>query len=610
MRLPPARVLTPVPAPAARRRDRVADRESDAYFARGGGSPPRGDEAARAEQGAGVGMDDDLFGSGGEGEEYLFPASAGEDDDIFHERSNGHPAGAGGESLFDDDEAGEAAQAGNSLFEDDDMSAKAAEEEAGGGAEAAEEGGDSLFEESEVEDADSEPHQQRESHQQQQLEKEEPQPQEQPHAEPTSASGPRTRATVAREAEKAEPEAAAAAAEGVVAARRPCKWAATKAEPLQKRAQRLPESRQAAPLVPRVAQAARKQPPRAARNKAKTSEEIAFEKVQEAARVEKVRRKRDAARLGAHASVLPRGGTAPASAATITRATRRQPTTEELELSKAQEAAKAEKARRQREASRLGARAPMLPRGGTALASAATITRATRRQPTTEELELSKAQEAAKAEKARRQREASRLGARAPMLPRGGSSLVAAATAPRAPRGQTTEERELAEIAKHTFTARPAPKRVLRGARPPAPKRKAAKTVPKSPALRTRTRGEIAAAAAAAAAAPKSQPRRALASMDPNAELSTAARKRQRDEFDAGLKERQAARAIQAEAEAQAAREEEDAAYARDFEAKRPRTAPVPDFSAPFAPSLSEATLTVPYSPVVLRRSRRHAGRP
>ena len=554
MRLPPARVLTPVPAPAARRRDRVADRESDAYFARGGGSPPRGDEAARAEQGAGVGMDDDLFGSGGEGEEYLFPASAGEDDDIFHERSNGHPAGAGGESLFDDDEAGEAAQAGNSLFEDDDMSAKAAEEEAGGGAEAAEEGGDSLFEESEVEDADSEPHQQRESHQQQQLEKEEPQPQEQPHAEPTSASGPRTRATVAREAEKAEPEAAAAAAEGVVAARRPCKWAATKAEPLQKRAQRLPESRQAAPLVPRVAQAARKQPPRAARNKAKTSEEIAFEKVQEAARVEKVRRKRDAARLGAHAPVLPRGGTAPASAATITRATRRQPTTEELELSKAQEAAKAEKARRQREASRLGARAPMLPRGG--------------------------------------------------------SSLVAAATAPRAPRGQTTEERELAEIAKHTFTARPAPKRVLRGARPPAPKRKAAKTVPKSPALRTRTRGEIAAAAAAAAAAPKSQPRRALASMDPNAELSTAARKRQRDEFDAGLKERQAARAIQAEAEAQAAREEEDAAYARDFEAKRPRTAPVPDFSAPFAPSLSEATLTVPYSPVVLRRSRRHAGRP
>ena len=554
MRLPPARVLTPVPAPAARRRDRVADRESDAYFARGGGSPPRGDEAARAEQGAGVGMDDDLFGSGGEGEEYLFPASAGEDDDIFHERSNGHPAGAGGESLFDDDEAGEAAQAGNSLFEDDDMSAKAAEEEAGGGAEAAEEGGDSLFEESEVEDADSEPHQQRESHQQQQLEKEEPQPQEQPHAEPTSASGPRTRATVAREAEKAEPEAAAAAAEGVVAARRPCKWAATKAEPLQKRAQRLPESRQAAPLVPRVAQAARKQPPRAARNKAKTSEEIAFEKVQEAARVEKVRRKRDAARLGAHASVLPRGGTAPASAATITRATRRQPTTEELELSKAQEAAKAEKARRQREASRLGARAPMLPRGG--------------------------------------------------------SSLVAAATAPRAPRGQTTEERELAEIAKHTFTARPAPKRVLRGARPPAPKRKAAKTVPKSPALRTRTRGEIAAAATAAAAAPKSQPRRALASMDPNAELSTAARKRQRDEFDAGLKERQAARAIQAEAEAQAAREEEDAAYARDFEAKRPRTAPVPDFSAPFAPSLSEATLTVPYSPVVLRRSRRHSGRP
>ena len=552
MRLPPARVLTPVPAPAARRRDRVADRESDAYFARGGGSPPRGDEAARAEQGAGVGMDDDLFGSGGEGEEYLFPASAGEDDDIFHERSNGHPAGAGGESLFDDDEAGEAAQAGNSLFEDDDMSAKAAEEEAGGGAEAAEEGGDSLFEESEVEDADSEPHQQRESHQQQQLEKEEPQPQEQPHAEPTSASGPRTRATVARGAEKAEPEAAAAAAEGVVAARRPCKWAATKAEPLQK--QRLPESRQAAPLVPRVAQAARKQPPRAARNKAKTSEEIAFEKVQEAARVEKVRRKRDAARLGAHASVLPRGGTAPASAATITRATRRQPTTEELEFSKAQEAAKAEKARRQREASRLGARAPMLPRGG--------------------------------------------------------SSLVAAATAPRAPRGQTTEERELAEIAKHTFTARPAPKRVLRGARPPAAKRKAAKTVPKSPALRTRTRGEIAAAAAAAAAAPKSQPRRALASMDPNAELSTAARKRQRDEFDAGLKERQAARAIQAEAEAQAAREEEDAAYARDFEAKRPRTAPVPDFSAPFAPSLSEATLTVPYSPVVLRRSRRHAGRP
>ena len=552
MRLPPARVLTPVPAPAARRRDRVADRESDAYFARGGGSPPLGDEAARAEQGAGVGMDDDLFGSGGEGEEYLFPASAGEDDDIFHERSNGHPAGAGGESLFDDDEAGEAAQAGNSLFEDDDMSAKAAEEEAGGGAEAAEEGGDSLFEESEVEDADSEPHQQRESHQQQQLEKEEPQPQEQPHAEPTSASGPRTRATVAREAEKAEPEAAAAAAEGVVAARRPCKWAATKAEPLQK--QRLPESRQAAPLVPRVAQAARKQPPRAARNKAKTSEEIAFEKVQEAARVEKVRRKRDAARLGAHAPVLPRGGTAPASAATITRATRRQPTTEELELSKAQEAAKAEKARRQREASRLGARAPMLPRGG--------------------------------------------------------SSLVAAATAPRAPRGQTTEERELAEIAKHTFTARPAPKRVLRGARPPAAKRKAAKTVPKSPALRTRTRGEIAAAAAAAAAAPKSQPRRALASMDPNAELSTAARKRQRDEFDAGLKERQAARAIQAEAEAQAAREEEDAAYARDFEAKRPRTAPVPDFSAPFAPSLSEATLTVPYSPVVLRRSRRHSGRP
>ena len=307
-------------------------------------------------------------------------------------------------------------------------------------------------------------------------------------------------------------------------------------------------------MVPRVAQAARKQPPRAARNKAKTSEEIAFEKVQEAARVEKVRRKRDAARLGAHAPVLPRGGTAPASAATITRATRRQPTTEELELSKAQEAAKAEKARRQREASRLGARAPMLPRGG--------------------------------------------------------SSLVAAATAPRAPRGQTTEERELAEIAKHTFTARPAPKRVLRGARPPAAKRKAAKTVPKSPALRTRTRGEIAAAAAAAAAAPKSQPRRALASMDPNAELSTAARKRQRDEFDAGLKERQAARAIQAEAEAQAAREEEDAAYARDFEAKRPRTAPVPDFSAPFAPSLSEATLTVPYSPVVLRRSRRHAGRP